>query len=195
MNRTRQITLYTLITFALLLCLPHITPCQQDSRLIKPGQMTPEEMQELLMSVQGGKLDPEALRALQEKGKLDALTPEEIEAGKALLEQKEGEIFETDVIQREIPRPRVGLDLVDYVNRGLLRIEELEKSALERYDSVTGKNYFTDEKVHDALRNDVIPEYERFVELLRDIKPKTLEDIRKEDEAMAAAIEQVCKTM
>jgi pyruvate/oxaloacetate carboxyltransferase len=28
-----------------------------------------------------------------------------------------------------------------------------------------------------------------------DIKPKTLEDIRKEDEAMAAAIEQVCKTM
>jgi pyruvate carboxylase subunit B len=27
------------------------------------------------------------------------------------------------------------------------------------------------------------------------VKPKTLEDIRKEDEAMAAAIEQVCKTM
>ena len=27
-----------------------------------------------------------------------------------------------------------------------------------------------------------------------DVKPKTLEDIRKEDEAMAAAIEQVCKT-
>ncbi|HDZ90340.1 MAG: pyruvate carboxylase subunit B [Deltaproteobacteria bacterium] len=28
-----------------------------------------------------------------------------------------------------------------------------------------------------------------------EVKPKTLEDIRKEDEAMAAAIEQVCKTM
>jgi pyruvate/oxaloacetate carboxyltransferase len=27
------------------------------------------------------------------------------------------------------------------------------------------------------------------------VKPKTLEDIRKEDEAMAAAIEQVCKAM
>ncbi len=27
------------------------------------------------------------------------------------------------------------------------------------------------------------------------VKPKTLEDVRKEDEAMAAAIEQVCKTM
>ncbi|MFH1349654.1 MAG: pyruvate carboxylase, partial [Pseudomonadota bacterium] len=27
------------------------------------------------------------------------------------------------------------------------------------------------------------------------VKPKTLEDIRREDEAMAAAIEQVCKTM
>jgi hypothetical protein len=26
-----------------------------------------------------------------------------------------------------------------------------------------------------------------------EIKPKTLEDIRKEDEAMAAAIEEVCK--
>ena len=28
-----------------------------------------------------------------------------------------------------------------------------------------------------------------------EVKPKTMEDIRKEDEAMAAAIEQVCKTM
>jgi len=28
-----------------------------------------------------------------------------------------------------------------------------------------------------------------------EVKPKTFEDIRKEDEAMAAAIEQVCKTM
>ena len=28
-----------------------------------------------------------------------------------------------------------------------------------------------------------------------EVKPKTLEDIRKEDDAMAAAIEQVCKTM
>jgi hypothetical protein len=27
-----------------------------------------------------------------------------------------------------------------------------------------------------------------------EVKPKPLEDIRKEDEAMAAAIEQVCKT-
>ena len=27
------------------------------------------------------------------------------------------------------------------------------------------------------------------------VKPKTLEDIRKEDEAMAAAIEQVCQTI
>jgi pyruvate carboxylase subunit B len=27
------------------------------------------------------------------------------------------------------------------------------------------------------------------------VKPKTLEDIRKEDEAMAAAIEQVCRAM
>ncbi|MCJ7809390.1 MAG: carboxylase, partial [Desulfobulbaceae bacterium] len=29
----------------------------------------------------------------------------------------------------------------------------------------------------------------------KEVKPKTLEDIRKEDAAMAAAIEQVCKTM
>ena len=28
-----------------------------------------------------------------------------------------------------------------------------------------------------------------------EVKPKTLEDIRREDEAMAAAIEQVCQTM
>jgi hypothetical protein len=28
-----------------------------------------------------------------------------------------------------------------------------------------------------------------------EVKPKTLEDIRREDEAMAAAIEQVCATI
>jgi protein involved in polysaccharide export with SLBB domain len=165
MNRTRQIIPYVLISLAFVLFLPQITPCQEGN------QLTPEEMQKLLMSVQGGNLDPEALKALQEKGKLGTLTPEEIEAGKALLEQK----GKTEEGQKETPQPRMGLDLVDYVNRGLTSIEELEKNALDRYDSVTGKNYFTDEKVYDALRNDIIPEYERLVDLLRDVKPKTME--------------------
>jgi polysaccharide export outer membrane protein len=169
MDRKRQIIPYALISLAFVLFLPQITPCQEG------GQMTPEEMQQLLMSVQGGKLDPEALRALQEKGVLDKLTPEQIEMGKKLLEQKKGETGENAGIQKETPLTGVGLDLVDYVNRGLLNIQEVEKSALERYDSVTGKNYFTDEKVYDALKNDIIPGYEQFVDLLKDVKPKTLE--------------------
>ncbi|MBW2053750.1 MAG: hypothetical protein JRI85_16165 [Deltaproteobacteria bacterium] len=68
-------------------------------------------------------------------------------------------------------------DLVEYVNKEILGIAELEKAALESYASVIGKNYTTDERVCEALKNDVIPQYRRFLELLREISPKT-EEVR-----------------
>jgi len=73
---------------------------------------------------------------------------------------------------------KVARDLVDYVNQGILSIAELERSSLERYASVRGKNYTTDQRVYEALRDDVIPQYKRFLELLREINPNT-EEVRK----------------
>jgi hypothetical protein len=70
---------------------------------------------------------------------------------------------------------RVSHDLVEYVNQGILGIVELEKRSLESYASVIGKNYTTAERVYETLKNDVIPQYGRFVELLREIVPETEE--------------------
>ncbi len=69
----------------------------------------------------------------------------------------------------------VAVDLVNYVNQGVLSIAGLERSALESYAAVTGKNYTTEQKVYVALRDKVIPEYERFYDRLRDIRPTTKE--------------------
>jgi hypothetical protein len=72
----------------------------------------------------------------------------------------------------------VGVGLVNYVNHGILNIADYEKMALERYASVTGENYTTDQAVYDALKDYVIPGYERFLQGLENIRPEE-EEIRK----------------
>jgi len=67
---------------------------------------------------------------------------------------------------------KVGLELVNYVNQGILGIAELERISLEHYASVTGKNYTTDQRVYEALKDQVIPVYKRFLDGLRDISPE-----------------------
>jgi len=69
-------------------------------------------------------------------------------------------------------------DLADYVNQGILNIAELEKKSLEKYASVTGKNYTTDERVYLTLKQEVIPLYGRFLKGLRNIRPKT-DEVKK----------------
>ena len=69
-------------------------------------------------------------------------------------------------------------DLVDYINQGILMIAEPEMKSLERYGSVTGKNYTTDQKLSEALNNYIIPNYKRFLDLLRTINPQT-EEIKR----------------
>lgn len=73
---------------------------------------------------------------------------------------------------------KVGLELVEYVNQGMLSISQLEIKALERYGAVTGANYSTDEAVYEALKNEVIPLYGRFVELLKQI-PRQSDEVRQ----------------
>jgi len=70
---------------------------------------------------------------------------------------------------------RVATDLVNYVNRDILGIAELEKRALESYAGVTGENFTTPQRVYSALKDEVIPEYEQFYKLLRNLRPETAE--------------------
>ncbi len=73
---------------------------------------------------------------------------------------------------------KVAWDLVEYMNQGILSIAELERRPLERYASVRGENYTTDQRIYMALKEEIIPEYKRFLDLLTQIKPKT-EEMRK----------------
>ncbi len=72
---------------------------------------------------------------------------------------------------------KVAPDLVDYVNQGILNISQLEAKAFESYASVTGANYTTDEAVFNALKDEVIPTYKRYLYLLRNIDVQT-EDVK-----------------
>src|SRR4030042_3033384 len=66
-------------------------------------------------------------------------------------------------------------DLVNYANQGILNIAELERKSLERYASVIGENYTTDQRVHEEFRDFVIPHYKRFLDGLRKIMPENQE--------------------
>jgi hypothetical protein len=70
------------------------------------------------------------------------------------------------------------VDIVNYVNQGLLRIAELERRSLQSYASVMGENYTTDQRVYEELRDFVIPHYKRFLDALRDIRPEN-EEVKK----------------
>ncbi|MBW1766026.1 MAG: hypothetical protein JRJ65_03125 [Deltaproteobacteria bacterium] len=69
-------------------------------------------------------------------------------------------------------------ELVNYANQGILNIAELERKSLARYTSVIGENYTTDQGVYNALMDEVIPVYKRFLDGLREIHPMN-EDIKK----------------
>lgn len=66
----------------------------------------------------------------------------------------------------------VTVNLVNYINQGILMIAELEQTSLARYASVTGTNYTTDQRVYDELKNFIIPTYERFADGLKSITPE-----------------------
>ena len=61
--------------------------------------------------------------------------------------------------------------LVEYVNRDIIGISELETIAFQKYAAVTGKNFTSDEVALEILKNDVIPTYGRFLYMLRKIDP------------------------
>ena len=74
---------------------------------------------------------------------------------------------------------RVPRDLAAYVNQGILNISELEAKSLMRYASVNCQQCdITDEEIYNALKYEVIPNYKRFLYLLKEIRPET-EDVKR----------------
>ena len=66
-------------------------------------------------------------------------------------------------------------DIVNYVNQGLIAIAELEQKSFERYENVTGKNFTTNQKLIESLKDFVIPTYKRFLTGLKNINPENPE--------------------
>jgi uncharacterized protein YceK len=83
------------------------------------------------------------------------------------------------------------VSLVNYINQGILMIAELEQKSLERYASVTGKNYTTDEKIVNELKDFIIPTYQRFADGLKAITPED-EEIQRVHAICLNAADLMC---
>lgn len=59
----------------------------QVQQLVESGKITSQQAQQATEALEKGQINPEAVKQLQNEGKLGALTPAEIEAGKKILEQ------------------------------------------------------------------------------------------------------------
>ncbi|MDC7770424.1 hypothetical protein POL88_15970 [Priestia megaterium] len=74
-------------------------------------------------------------------------------------------------------------DLIDY---NLKKAAQLEKEAIDAYDSVTGANYTSDAVMYDTMTSEVIPTYRKFVDELENIDVET-DDLRKVHEGYIKA--------
>jgi hypothetical protein len=72
---------------------------------------------------------------------------------------------------------KVQVDLTNYLNQGVMNIADLEQKSLAHYASVPGSNYKNDQTTYEALRDYVVPLYERFIRGLRALRPET-EEVR-----------------
>ncbi|MBN8577252.1 MAG: hypothetical protein J0L66_09925 [Cytophagales bacterium] len=75
------------------------------------------------------------------------------------------------------PTP-VQQDLINYINVEMPKVATLESEALEAYESISGANYQNDSTMYYTITETVLPKYEEFYALLKDIKPAT-EDVNQ----------------
>ncbi|MGW8442674.1 hypothetical protein ACWGXJ_17105 [Paenibacillus sp. S33] len=66
-------------------------------------------------------------------------------------------------------------DLITYVNDGMLPLAQDEKAVTEKYEAVTGDNFTDDVTLYNALKDDIIPGYTKFVDKLEAVKTETPE--------------------
>jgi hypothetical protein len=81
-------------------------------------------------------------------------------------------------------------DLLDYVNEEMPSLGKEEMKIVGKYEDVTGPNYTDDQTLYDALKVEIIPAYNQYIEDLESVKIET-EELRKihEDYIEAANIQ------
>ncbi len=66
-------------------------------------------------------------------------------------------------------------DLLDYINKDLKELAELESAAVDAYGGSTGDNYTSDEELYQTLNTTVIPKYKEFNSRLEKVSIATSE--------------------
>lgn len=66
-------------------------------------------------------------------------------------------------------------DLLNYSNKELPKIVDLENEVVSGYEGVSGDNYTDDITMYNALLNEIIPASKKLIEAAEDITPKTKE--------------------
>jgi DNA repair ATPase RecN len=81
-------------------------------------------------------------------------------------------------------------DLLDYVNEKMPSLGKEEVMIIGKYEKVTGANYTDDQTLYDALKVEIIPAYNEYIEDLESVKIET-DELRKihEDYIEAANIQ------
>ena len=64
-------------------------------------------------------------------------------------------------------------DLLNYINKETTTAGQLENKAVSAYGSVSGVNYQDDQTLYDALVNDIIPDYTKFIDELESVNMET----------------------
>ncbi|WP_318508989.1 hypothetical protein [Bacillus sp. T3] len=66
-------------------------------------------------------------------------------------------------------------ELLQYLNSDLTTAHKLEKKAVSAYEGVTGANFTNDQVLYETLKNEVIPNYEKFLDELNSVKIENTE--------------------
>ncbi|HCZ34852.1 MAG TPA: hypothetical protein DHV26_02880 [Cytophagales bacterium] len=88
------------------------------------------------------------------------------------------------------PNP-VQLDLLNYINVEMPKVATLETEAIEAYASISGENYQGDSLMYFTIVETIVPKYEEFYTILKDIKPATAEVQSLHKEYIQAAADQL----
>ncbi len=105
MNQKKAFFFFVLFLTVFLFCFQNPLFAQE------AGQVSEQQKQAIIEAVQDGRVDPGMVKQFQEQGKLGDLTPEEIEAGKKILEEKKAEAKEEAVADEKAePKPEDSIE-------------------------------------------------------------------------------------
>jgi hypothetical protein len=82
-------------------------------------------------------------------------------------------------------------DLLNYINVEMVKVADLESTAVKAYASVSGENYESDSIMYAVISETVVPNYQEFYSILSAIKPATEEVANLHKEYVRAAADQL----